>query len=242
MNSCIKTGANVFFPEYSVVVHGDLFKIGDCYLLQYRQDGFFTSGLRVAPFEEGGVEIYCDMYLGDSRFGEGYNHIPRGVAMVHKSQVFLKRDALAQAMAHQEGLQTDAAQAMEHGALAQAKLHQEKLKEAHPMSKELRLLVDETLRRDDQWLRISTTKALLLAKELDNMKAAETDAALYGTAYIVDGVTIKPHRVSVVRPKAAEISDGKIIEILNKSDPRPFRDNDILGLTFAKAIIEELKK
>lgn len=195
MNSCIKTGANVFFPEYSVVVHGDLFKIGDCYMLQYRQDNFFTSNFRMVPPED----VYCDMYLGESPFGEGYNHIPRGVAMAHKSQVFLKRDALAQAMTRQAELQTDAAQAVAHSALAQAKLHQGKLKQAHPMSKELRLLVDETLRRDDQWLRISTTKALLLAKELDNMKAAEADAALYGTAYIVDGVTIKPHRVSVVR-------------------------------------------
>lgn len=195
MNSCIKTGANVFFPEYSVVVHGDLFKIGDCYMLQYRQDNFFTSNFRMVPPED----VYCDMYLGESPFGEGYNHIPRGVAMAHKSQVFLKRDALMQAMTRQAELQTDAAQAVAHSALAQVKLHQEKLKQAHPMAKELRLLVDETLRRDDQWLRISTTKALLLAKELDNMKAAETDAALYGTAYIVDGVAIKPHRVSVVR-------------------------------------------
>lgn len=210
MNSCIKTGANVFFPEYSVVVHGDLFKIGDCYMLQYRQDNFFTSNFRMVPPED----VYCDMYLGESPFGEGYNHIPRGVAMAHKSQVLLKSAPDSYKVSdNSETWNAIAAKVKEEMSvgvailtsptaptlLDQAKLHQEKQKEAHPMSKELRLLVDETLRRDDQWLRISTTKALLLAKELDNMKAAETDAALYGTAYTVDGVTVKPHRVSVVR-------------------------------------------
>jgi hypothetical protein len=33
MASCIKTGADVYLAEYGKVVHGDLFIVGDAYLL-----------------------------------------------------------------------------------------------------------------------------------------------------------------------------------------------------------------
>ena len=33
MNACIKTGANVYLPEYGFTVHGDLFELGDVYVL-----------------------------------------------------------------------------------------------------------------------------------------------------------------------------------------------------------------
>ena len=108
MNSCIKTGANVYFPEYSVVVHGDLFKIGDCYILQYQQDSFNVSYVRA---DEPGFEVHCEMSLGDTPFGEGYNHESRGVAIAHKSRVTLK-SALWKSVSL--------------GPLVQAKLHQGK--------------------------------------------------------------------------------------------------------------------
>jgi len=32
-NHCIKTGADVWLPEYECLIHGDLFEVGDCYIL-----------------------------------------------------------------------------------------------------------------------------------------------------------------------------------------------------------------
>jgi len=31
--SCIKTGADVYLPEYGALVHGDLFQVGQVYIL-----------------------------------------------------------------------------------------------------------------------------------------------------------------------------------------------------------------
>ena len=35
-NKCVKTGANVWLHEYGAMVHGDLYEVGEVYVLGYK--------------------------------------------------------------------------------------------------------------------------------------------------------------------------------------------------------------
>ncbi len=41
--TCIKTGADVFLPTHGATIHGDLFEIGDVYILAHGDPGLKVS-------------------------------------------------------------------------------------------------------------------------------------------------------------------------------------------------------
>lgn len=74
--SCVKTGANVLLAEYGSIVHGDLFKVGGCYILQFRPGGLHDKHHR------GEESITHEIIIG-----HGYLHKDRGVIVVPESHV-----------------------------------------------------------------------------------------------------------------------------------------------------------
>lgn len=43
MNACIKTGANVWITSHGHILHGDLYRVGDMYVLRYTHGQAFRN-------------------------------------------------------------------------------------------------------------------------------------------------------------------------------------------------------
>lgn len=74
--SCVKTGANVLLSEYGAVVHGDLFKVGDCYILQFRPGGLHDKHHHIG-----------DSITHEIIIGHGYLRKDRVVIVVPESHI-----------------------------------------------------------------------------------------------------------------------------------------------------------
>ncbi len=79
--TCIKTGAVVLFTEYNAIVRCDIFKIGDCYLIQAGQPGKVVLKYNPLPYDL--AQVTHHLTIGT----KGYWHSDRGVAVVPKDQL-----------------------------------------------------------------------------------------------------------------------------------------------------------